>query len=239
MLKSEVKTMNIIEKEILQHPVNELIYVNKLYQAKFAAVMTEQAFYKAVERLNASNFITKVSRGVYCRPKLTKYGSVLPSEREIIKLFTEKNKGTIVGYSLYNSLNLTTQIAKKHEVYSSSVEQQTKTIGNVFIKQYVLEYTSIVTSTIHMMEVLQHYNEIQNINTQQFVNLCEKFKKQFSEEVFEYVIKNIRYKKRTVAFLKNILDYFRIRNSLDRYLSAFSEYSHPRMETIYEAAQTH
>jgi len=231
--------MSIIEKEILQQPVNELIYVSKLYQAKFATVMSEQAYYKAVERLSASNFVTKMARGVYCRPKITKYGKVLPSEREIIRLFTEKNKGTVVGYSLYNSLNLTTQIAKKHEVYSSSVEQQTKTIGNVFIKQYVLEYTDKVTSTIHMMEVLQHYNEIQNLNTRQFISLCEKFKKQYSEEVFEYVIKNIRYQKRTIAFLKNILDYLHIGNSLDRYLSAFSEYNHPRMETIHEAAQIH
>lgn len=180
-----------------------------------------------------------MAKGIYCRPKITKYGTVLPSEREIIKLFTEKNKGTVVGYSLYNSLNLTTQIAKKHEVYSSSVEQQTKTIGNVFIKQYALEYSVKVTNTIHMLEVLQHYNEIQNLNTQQFINLCEKFKNQYSEEVFEYVIKHIRYSKRTISFLKNILDYYHIANSLDRYLSVFSKYNHPRMETIYEVAQTH
>ena len=229
----------LIEKEILHYPVNELIYVSKLYQTKFAAAMSEHAYYKAVERLSTSNFVIKMAKGIYCRPKITKYGAVLPSEREIIKLFTEKNKGTVVGYSLYNSLNLTTQIAKKHEVYSSSVEQQTKTIGNVFIKQYALEYSERVTNTIHMMEVLQHYNEIQNLNTQHFINLCKKFKNQYSEEVFEYVIKHIRYSKRTISFLKNILDYYHISNSLGRYLSVFSEYNHPRMETIYEPAQIH
>jgi hypothetical protein len=180
-----------------------------------------------------------MARGVYCRPKITKYGTVLPSEREIIKLFTQKNKGTVVGYSLYNSLNLTTQIAKKHEVYSSSVEQQTKTIGNIFIKKYVLDYTDKMISTIHMMEVLQHYNEIQNLNTRQFVNLCEKFKNQYNEATVENVMRNIRYHKRTVAFLKSILDFYHIGNSLDKYLSAFSEYNHPRMELIYEAAQIH
>jgi hypothetical protein len=227
----------IIEKEILQHPEKELIYASKLYQAKFATVMSEHAYYKAVERLNASKFVTKMAKGIYCRPKTTKYGIVLPSEREIVKLFTEKNKGTVVGYSMYNSLNLTTQIAKKHEVYSSSVGQLTKTIGNVLIKQYMLDYSDKVTSTIHMMEVLQHYNEIQNLNMLQFINLCEKFKNQYSEEVFEYVIKHIRYSKRTISFLKNILDYYHMANSLGRYLSVFSEYNHPRMETIYEPAQ--
>jgi hypothetical protein len=39
----------LIEKEILQHPVNELIYVSKLYQAKFAAVMNEQAYTKLLK----------------------------------------------------------------------------------------------------------------------------------------------------------------------------------------------
>lgn len=231
--------MNKIANEILQQPINELIYINKLYQSKFAATMSEYAFFKTVERLSAANLITKMSKGVYCRPKITKYGTVLPSDREIIKLYTDNNGGTVVGYSLYNALNLTTQIAKKYEVYSSSIEQQTKTIGNVVIKQHVLEYTDNVINTIHIMDVLHHYDKIQDLNIQQFVNLCEKFKKQFNEEVFEYVIRNIRYPKRTVAFLKNILDYFHVGNSLNSYLSAFSTYDFPRMEKIYEAAQTH
>ena len=168
--------MNKITNEILQQPINELIYINKLYQSKFATTVSEYAFFKTIERLSASNLITKISKGVYCRPKITKYGTLLPSDREIIKLYTDNNNGTVVGYSLYNALNLTTQIAKKYEVYSSSIEQQTKTIGNVVIKQHVLEYTDNVINTIHIMDVLYHYDKIQDLNIQQFVNLCRNLK---------------------------------------------------------------
>jgi len=229
----------LVKKEIQHYPVNKPIYINKLYQTKFAAVMNELTYYKAIERLTSSNSLAKMAKGIYCKPRITKYGTVLPSDREIIKLFTEKNKGTIVGYSLYNALNITTQIAKRHEVYSSSVEPQTLTMGNVFIKKIELEYTESTIKTIHMMEVLQNYHEIQDLNAQQFLVLCAEFVNYFNEDIFEKVMKNIRYKKRTIAFLKNILDYFQIANSLDKYLSVFSEYNYPRMETIYKTASIH
>lgn len=54
-------------------------------------------------------------------PKISKYGIIPPSEKEIISAFTENETGTVVGYSLYNQLNLTTQVSKKISVMSSAL----------------------------------------------------------------------------------------------------------------------
>jgi len=75
--------------------------------------------------------LAKVSKGVYCRPRKTRYGIILPSEQEIVDTFTKNELGMVVGYRLYNTLNLTTQVSKNAEVYSSGFEGKTKRIANV------------------------------------------------------------------------------------------------------------
>ena len=46
--------------------------------------------------------LVKIAKGTYHLPKVSKYGIVPPSEKEIISAFTENGTGTVVGYSLYN-----------------------------------------------------------------------------------------------------------------------------------------
>ena len=54
---------------------------------------------------------------------------------------------------------------------------------------------------------------------------------------FEKVIAVEKFKKSTIAFQREVLNYYGIRNCLDRHLSAMSKYKHPKMEEIYEAAR--
>ena len=46
----------------------------------------------------------------------------------------------------------------------------------------------------------------------------------------------MRYQKKTISFLRNILNHYGVENNLNKYLSALSEYKHPTMEEIYETA---
>ena len=41
----------------------------------------------------------------------------------------------------------------------------------------------------------------------------------------------------TISFLREILNYHKVENNLDEYLSSLSEYKHPKMEELYEAAR--
>lgn len=226
----------MISKTLNQIPENELIFASKLYAAQLSGEVTESAYYKTLERLCKSGELCKIAKGTYYRPKKSKYGIVPPSQKEIVSAFTEPDKGAVVGYSLYNNLKLTTQVSKTVEVFSSQIEQQTKSISNVFLQFCNLVFTSEVKSMIQMLDVLQNFNEIQDLNYGQFLTFCEQFSAGYNEAVFELVCQQMRYSKRTISFLRNILNYHGVINGLQRHLSSLSEYKHPTMEEIYETA---
>ena len=107
-----------ILEEFSKVPENTLIMTGKLYRDKFAEKMGEAAFSQAICRLCKSNEIERISKGIYCRPKKTRFGVVLPSDKEIVDWFTNQGNGIIVGYDLYNSLGITTQVSKRVTAYS-------------------------------------------------------------------------------------------------------------------------
>jgi len=170
-------------------------------------------------------------------PKVSKYGIVPPSEKEIISAFTENETGTVVGYSLYNSLNLTTQISKTVTVMSSALEGLTKSIRNVIVHQVPLEFSKEITNMVHGLEVLQNFNEIEDINYSAFLAYTERLAESFSAAAFEEIVSAKAYKKSTIAFLREILNYYKVKNNLNGHLSTLSEYKYPKMEELHEAAR--
>lgn len=209
----------------------------KLYREKFSEQMSEAAFMQAISRLSKSGEIERISKGIYCMPKKTRFGTILPSDREIADLFTRQNSGVIVGYELYNSLGVTTQASRRLTAYSSLADEQVKQIGNVVVQKYDLDYTAEVKAVIRMMELLCHCKEIQDIDYSAFLRNVEALSKQYTEGAFEVVQSVIGYPKRTVAFLREALNYYRVPNRLSKHLSALSNYRIPRMEELYEASQ--
>ena len=87
---------------------------------------------------------------------------------------------------------------------------------------------------IHSLEVLQNYYNIQDINNLSFRKFTKKIADCYDEEIFKKVISAISYKKSTIAFLREILNFYDVKNNLNIYLSSLSEYKYPRMEEIYE-----
>lgn len=226
----------MVSQAIEQIPENELIFASKLYIQQLSNEVTESAYYKTLERLCKAGELCKIAKGTYYRPRVSKYGIVPPSQKEIVSAFTEPDKGTVVGYSLYNRLKLTTQVSKNVEVFSSALEQQTKNISNVLLQFCNLVYTPEVKGMIHMMEVLQNFSEIQDLDYTQFIKFSEQFSSSYSDEVFAQVCQEMKYQKKTISFLRNILIHYSVPNNLGRYLSSLSEYKHPTMEEIYATA---
>ena len=232
-----MKNRERILAEFQAVPENTLIMTGKLYREKFSEQMSEAAFMQAISRLSKSGEIERISKGIYCRPKKTRFGTILPSDREIVDLFTEQNKGIIVGYGLYNSLGVTTQVSKRLIAYSSLSDEQLKQIGNVVVQKYDLDYTNETKTMIRLMELLHHYKEIQDIDYSAFLRNAEALSKQYTEEAFEVVQRAIGYPKWTVAFLREVLGYYKVPNNLSKHLSSLSNYRIPKMEELYEASQ--
>lgn len=227
----------IVRNALAEFEANELIIASKLYKEKLSGQISEAAYYKTLQRMCESGELVKIAKGTYHLPKVSKYGIVPPSEKEIVTAFTENETGTVIGYSLYNALNLTTQIPKTITVMSSALEGLTKSIRNVVVYQVPLEFSKEITSMIHGLEVLQNFNSIQDINYSAFLKYSEQLALSYNSEVFEEIVTTKTYKKSTISFLYDILNYYNVQNNLNKYLSALSEYKHPKMEELYEAAR--
>lgn len=150
----------ILIEEINKYKVNELIFINELYESKFKNVLSEFAFYKEVERLCTKNLLIRVAKSIYSRPKVTRYGILGPSEVDLISTFVDKSKGVAIGYRLYNSLNLTTQVSNNVIVLSNSIKDNTKRINNVFIYKVELKINKKVKSMIEVLNVLENFYSI-------------------------------------------------------------------------------
>lgn len=235
---AEVKGSKVVRYTLETYKKNELIFASKLYKEKLSEYINEMAYYKMLERLCKNGELAKAAKGIYYVPNISKYGVVPPSEKQIIDAFTKDETGTVVGYTLYNSLNLTTQIPKTIDVYSSALDAYSKTVRNVYIKQVQLDYTESVKNIIKSLEVLQNYYEIQDINYSAFIDYSKEIASTYEEKIFEKIISKTTYKKSTIAFLREILNYYQVSNNLEKYLSSLSTYKHPKMEEIYEFART-
>ena len=232
-----MQTRNVVKKILSNYNGNELIFASKLYKNDLYDQISEEAFYKTLERMCKLGELIKIAKGTYHLPKVSKYGVVPINDQEIVSTFTKNGTGTIIGYSLYNALNLTTQVAKNIEVMSSALENSTKTIRNVTVYQVQIDYTENVKNMIHGLEVLQNYYNIQDINNFSFIVFAEELANCYDEEIFKEVITRINYKKSTIAFLREILNFYGKENNLNAYLSSLSEYKYPKMEEIYETTR--
>ena len=223
-----------INRILSQYPENQLIFASKLYCEQLSSEVTEGSYYKTLERLCKAGSLCKIAKGTYYRPKPD--SDLPPSQQEIVSAFTEPDMGTIVGPALYRQLQLSQQPADTVEVLSCALEQQTRSIGNVALQFYKLTYTPQVRQTVQMMDVLQNFHKIPDLDHRQFLALCEAFASTYDDAVFDEVCQQMKYQKRTISFLQTILNHYQIPNKLHKYLSTLSEYKHPTMEQLQAAA---
>jgi len=224
-----------IEKKIGEEPANRLFEASMLYQQSLT-LGSEMTYYKTLERMCKQGKLIHLTKGIYYRPKQSKFGTVPISDKEIASHYTEGKKGIVIGYRLYNQKELTTQIGKRLEVLSSAVSEQKKNIGNVSVKKCEIAFTRENIPIIETLEILQNYKGIEDISKPALAAYMRAFAVSYSDSVTMDVLKNRKYKKSTIAFLKSFLDYLEINNSLNQFLSALSTYKIPEMEEFYESA---
>lgn len=229
----------IIRKELSKYRENEIIFASTLYKEKlYKQNVSESSFYKLLERMYKAKQLEKISKGIYYFPKKGKYGFVPISNEEIISFFTNNKEGMVVGYNLYNKLNLTTQISKNYIVYSSKAKNEIKRIRNVEIRNINMKYSEEYIRIIELLEVLQNFHKIQDINFKIFYKYVKSFANTYDEKKVNIVLEKIKYKKSTISFLSEVLNHFEVENNLDSYLSKLSKYNHMHMEDIYELTQS-
>ncbi len=91
---------------------------------------------KMLSRLVKKGEISRLTKGVFYKPKRTKYGLLRPSEQEIIDLIIRKklnSKGYVTGINVYNKIGLTTQVSNVITI-STPNNQRSISLENLEIK---------------------------------------------------------------------------------------------------------
>ena len=82
------------------------------------------------------------------------------------------------------------------------------------------------------LEILEHFDEIEGLNKHKFARYARQFATGYQDAAAVYVIENMKYKKRTVAFMKKILDMYKMENSLGQFISFATRYRLPAVQRV-------
>lgn len=226
-----------VRKKIMNMPENIPLIARDFYSSECSEI-PEITFYKSLERMCSKGEIVHLAKGLYYRPKKSRFGIIPISSREIVDYYIKGGQGVEIGYRLYNNKGLTTQVGKQEHVLSCSISESKKQIENVIVEKINFNLSPEIVPTIEIMETLQNFSKIEDINKKAFIKYAEEYAvSHFNNDAVEFVLENRKYKKSTIAFLKSLLEEMGIKNNLSKYLSPLSTYSFPRLEELYGTAQ--
>lgn len=166
---------------------------------------------KALERLQKNGTIKKVSKGVFYKPEMTRYGALGPDYNAILNRFLFKDGervGYVTGGELYNKLNLTTQNYFRTKI---ATNRSRKKIEKGWLKtSTVKSYVAITEDNYQLLGILDAIKDIRNISdtsTSQAIkilaNKLVKFEKKDIKRLIEF---SIQYPPRVRALLGAIIE---------------------------------
>lgn len=226
---------NEVKRLINTYNENELIISRDLY-LEGAQGIPEPAFYKALGRLTCEGQLIRISKGIYARPRKSKYGIIPVGDQAITKYFIQSNAGMERGYRLFNKLGLTTQVSKVVELYSSILYEKKRTIGNISVEHINLEIDSVSRSIIEAFEVLENIEKIEDLNSDAVRTYYMTLGEIYQDKVAQTILEEMSYKKGTIATMQSILKHLGVQNQLSKYLSPASKYKMPALRWLHEAA---
>ena len=226
-----------IERAVRDKKELEIIDMQKMHAELFSHV-PNHAFSKVFSRLADKGTIKRVAKGIYAKPKKGRFGNLLPNEKEIISYYIGKNKkeGVLTGYRLFNKYGLTTQLAKSVEMYSNNAFSKSKIVRHVNVRRINMRLTETAIKMIELLEILQSYHEIEDLNYHKLYRYLEDTVQQYNDEEVNDIITSLSYKKSTIASLKKVLDLFKVSHSLNRHLNSSSKYNTIQIGELYESA---
>ena len=221
-----------IEEFIFRQPENKILTAKQVYK-QLPEQFSEQAFYQTITRLTQKGMLCHLTKGLYYRPRCSRFGVVPLGEQAIVEHYTAGGQGMVVGYRLYYQLGLTTQISKNVDILSNVLQENKKTVSNVKVSRLDLNFDATICNAIATLEILQNYRNIEDINHRQMAEYMRKFALNYSEDAIRTVLGHRKYKKATIAFLAAFLGYWNTKHTLQQYLSRLSTYAVPQMEEFY------
>lgn len=127
-------------------------------------VNQKEAIIKALNRMVAAGKIAKLSKGKYYKPETTPFGTLQPDRSQVVKDLLEENGkkvGYLTGYSIYNSLGLTTQLSNVIQIGKNVVRPAFK--RGQYTISFIKQNNNITKENIPLLQILDAIRYIQKI----------------------------------------------------------------------------
>lgn len=150
---------------------------------------------KALERLQKQGIIKKMSKGIFYKPIKTEFGDLQPNVNEQLKPYLFKNGkriAYITGESLYNQMNLTTQMAFRIKIASNRrINIDKGAIKAKSVKSYA-EVTEENYQLLGFLDALKDIKKIPDCTASKAVKILSKKLESFEDkkvkELIEYAL---------------------------------------------------
>jgi hypothetical protein len=173
-----MKIVNIIEDKINKIPTGQVF----TYTDLDIEVECKDTIVKTLNNFVAKGKIVKLSKGKFYKPQVTEFGTLLPSSYQIVKDFIEKDGmliGYLTGYSVYNDLLLTTQIANTIQIGTNKYRRALKR-GNYKIS-FVLQPNRITRLNYRYLQILDAVRFVRSIPATTTDEACRRLIQIFKE----------------------------------------------------------
>ena len=165
-----MKVVDIIESQIRKIPNGQVFTCTD-----FDIKVNCNTIVKTLNNLVAKGKISKLSKGKFYKPQVTEFGTLLPSSYQVVKDFIEKDGkliGYLTGYSVYNDLLLTTQIANVIQIGTNQYRRALKR-GKYKIS-FVLQPNKITVSNFHLLQILDAVRFVRSIPATTTDEACKR-----------------------------------------------------------------
>lgn len=157
---------NRIMKYELRHPIffEVLIRGNEDYK---------NAGYKAINALKKQGVIKQFTKGIYYRPKNTKYGELgLDRDLLINEKYIGKNyeKGYVTGPDIWSLWGLTTQIPKRKWIAQYVDRSYFNESLNIFIVKSKVEVSKDIVCVLQFLDVIDQLEDIPDACNEDLLN---------------------------------------------------------------------
>lgn len=206
----------------------------------------KEAAIKALNRMVQSGKLTKLSKGKYYKPETTPFGSILPSQDQVVKDLLEDNgkvTGYLTGYSMYNQLGLTTQVSNTIQIGKKDVRPAFK--REHYTISFIKQKNTITKANIPLLQILDAIRTIRKIPDTSLESSAKRLliilNNVSSDDQKSLVRLALKYPPATRALLGALLDEL-LKNSLTlplhKTLNPITTYKLPGLREILGTAET-
>lgn len=180
-----------------------------------------QATAKALERLQAKGVIKKISKGVFYKPEQTVFGELQPDYTELLRPYLYENGKRIAyetGYSLYNRMGLTTQMAFRIKIASRSkrISINRGALQADAVKSYA-EVTEANYELLGFLDAIKDIKRIPDCSVNQAVKIVSSQISRLNEKQLSELVKyTLLYPTRVRALLGAILENLNIDTDIEK-----------------------